>query len=98
MTNELVGTTRSRVCIWAVVSLICGVLGLVTGLAAILAIVFGHIAMGEISRNTELYGSGMAIAGLILGYLVITIILIGILFFGGLAFILKILLVGSLIN
>ena len=41
--------------------------GLVT---AVLAVVFGHIAMHRIKRHS-LKGQGMAIAGLVLGYLVL---------------------------
>jgi len=37
--------------------------------AAILAIIFGHISLGEINRSGgRLKGKGMAIAGLVLGY------------------------------
>jgi type II secretory pathway pseudopilin PulG len=38
--------------------------------AAILAIIFGHISLGEIKRSAgRLKGEGMAIAGLVLGYI-----------------------------
>ncbi|MGI5166102.1 DUF4190 domain-containing protein [Spirillospora sp. CA-253888] len=53
----------------AVASLICGIAGFVLcGLTSILAIIFGHVAQGQIKRTGE-GGSGLAIAGLILGYI-----------------------------
>jgi type IV pilus assembly protein PilA len=53
----------------AVVSLVCGLLFFVP-LAFIAAIVFGHIGLSEIKRSAgRLKGEGMAIAGLVLGYL-----------------------------
>lgn len=54
----------------AILALIFGVLG------GYLAIVFGHIALSQIKRTGE-GGGGLAIAGLILGYLwlVVTIVI-----------------------
>jgi hypothetical protein len=51
----------------AIVSMVCGMVALVFGPLTILAIVFGHIARGQIRRTGE-GGRGMATAGLILGY------------------------------
>jgi hypothetical protein len=45
---------------------------LVLGPVAILAIVFGHIARGQVRRTGE-GGRGMATAGLILGYMVLVV-------------------------
>ena len=73
-----------KVSLWAIASLVCGVVGLITGVVAIPAVVFGHIAKREIARNSALSGSGMATAGLVLGYIGIAIMLIGLLLFGGL--------------
>ena len=54
----------------------CGVLGFSTcGLTSILAIIFGHISLGQIRRNDE-DGRGLGIAGLVLGYVAVTIGLI----------------------
>lgn len=47
---------------FAVLALVFGVLG------GYLAIIFGHAALSQIKRTGE-RGSGLAIAGLILGYL-----------------------------
>jgi competence protein ComGC len=53
----------------AILSLICGLLFFVP-LAFIAAIIFGHIALSEIKKSAgRLKGEGMAIAGLVLGYM-----------------------------
>jgi hypothetical protein len=54
----------------AIASMVCGMVALVLGPLAILAIVFGHIARGQVHRTGE-GGRGMATTGLILGYLVL---------------------------
>ena len=76
----------------AVVSLIFGILGwiLIPWIGSLVAIVTGHLARGEIRRSPgALDGDGMAIAGLVLGYAMLALSLLGIvfllLFFGGLA-------------
>lgn len=75
----------------AVASLVSGILGwtILPWLGSIVAIVTGHIARGEVRRAPErLEGSGLALAGLILGYsmLVLTVLGLVLLFFvlGGL--------------
>ncbi|MCX6397168.1 MAG: DUF4190 domain-containing protein [Propionibacteriales bacterium] len=54
----------------AITSLILGVVGFVCGLTSIPAVILGHIAMGQIKRQNQ-GGHGLAIAGLVMGYLVI---------------------------
>ena len=55
----------------AIGSLVCGILEFFTlGLAAVPAVILGHLARGQIRRTGE-RGDGMAIAGLILGWLAI---------------------------
>jgi hypothetical protein len=55
----------------AVGALVCGIAEFFTlGLAAIPAVVLGHVARSQIRRTGE-RGDGMAIAGLVLGYLAI---------------------------
>ena len=72
--SQGVGTEPVKVSPMAVASFVTGLLGasLLFFLASIPAVVFGHIALRQIaaSRNA-LAGRGMAMAGLILGYLVI---------------------------
>ena len=53
----------------AVASLICGIAEFFTlGIAAVPAVILGHVARANIKRTGE-RGDGMAIAGLVLGYL-----------------------------
>jgi len=55
----------------AVVSLIAGCVSLIFGIfAAIPAIICGHLALGEIKKQPEKDGKGLAMAGLIIGYVV----------------------------
>lgn len=55
----------------AIISLVLSCVGFVTcGVTAIIGVIFGHIAMGKIKRGEE-EGHGMAVAGLIIGYVVI---------------------------
>jgi len=56
----------------AIASMVCGMVALVLGPLAILAIVFGHIARGQVRRTGE-GGRGMATAGLMVGYLVLVV-------------------------
>lgn len=59
----------------AIVSLICGLVGLLTTwfiplVVSIAAVVMGHIAKRQIAERGE-NGSGLAVAGLVTGYIVI---------------------------
>ena len=76
----------------AVISLVTGILGVFPApfLASVVAGVTGHLARAEIRRAPERFeGDGMALAGLVLGYLMIAIALAGValvfLVLGGLA-------------
>lgn len=62
----------------AIVSLVLGCAAFITvGFTAIPAVVFGHIALHRIGKSAgRLTGSGMAVAGLILGYLFSVLFLI----------------------
>lgn len=63
----------------AVVSLVFGILGLVLigPLGAIPAVICGHIAKSKIKRDPEnLTGDGMALAGLIMGYVQIGLMVV----------------------
>jgi Domain of unknown function (DUF4190)/GYF domain 2 len=53
--------------------------------AAVAGIVCGHIALARIKANPELEGHGLALAGLIIGYVAVAGWLIWALLFGGLA-------------
>ena len=69
----------------ALASLICGVLSLVfLGiLTAIPAVICGHMGLNQLKREPDAYdpsGRGMAIAGLVMGYLTIAITALVIIF------------------
>jgi len=75
----------------AIVSLVAGLLGwsLLPVIGSVVAIVTGHLARVEIRRRPDaLEGDGLAVAGLVLGYLMVAMAVIGflfvLLFFGGL--------------
>lgn len=71
----------------AITSLICGLAGLllfwlvVPVAASIVAVITGHMALKQIKRNPVLGGRGMAITGLITGYIGVGIVVAEILFF-----------------
>ena len=76
----------------AVVSLIMGILGwtALPFIGSIAAIITGHLARAEIRRRPlALEGDGMALAGLILGWIIVIgsllALVVVLLFFGGLA-------------
>jgi hypothetical protein len=72
---------------FAITSLICGILGLRAGgvLAAIPAIAFGHIALAQINRLDGVeQGRGMAIAGLVMGYIYPALVTLYLVFISGL--------------
>ena len=78
---------------FAVAALVLGILGwsMLPVLGSIGAIIFGHIARGQIRRsNGNEDGDGLALAGLILGWVSVGLAILAIaailLFFGGLAF------------
>ncbi len=77
----------------AIVSLVFGLLGwlILPLIGALVAVITGHIARGDIKRaNGQMEGDGMAIAGLVLGYLWIGLCILVVaavfLFLGGIAF------------
>ena len=76
----------------AVASLIAGIFSwiLMPFIAGVVAVICGHMARGEIKRsNGTLEGDGLAIAGLVLGWINVVLCVLAVaavvLFFGGLA-------------
>jgi uncharacterized protein DUF4190/uncharacterized protein DUF4339 len=58
----------SKLAVWA---LVCGCLSLICNLlTAIPAIIFGHMGLSEIKKNPAIPGRGMAMAGMIIGYII----------------------------
>lgn len=83
----------------AVTSLITGIAGIalswtfVVLLASVAAVITGHMALKQTRDNTALGGRGMAIAGLILGYVGVAILafsivigIVSLMFIGGIGF------------
>ena len=65
----------------ALAALICGCLQFVTGVSFIPAIICGHIARSQIRRSGgQQQGAGMALAGLILGYVGMVFMIVAIIF------------------
>lgn len=60
----------------AIGSLVCGIFGLPTlGLAGVAAVVLGHIGLSQIKKaGGALKGGGMAVTGLVLGYISVLIL------------------------
>ena len=72
---------------FAITSLVCGILGFCAGgaFAAIPAIVFGHIALAQINQLGGMeQGRGMAIAGLVMGYIYLALFTLYLIFLFGL--------------
>ena len=63
----------------AIASLVSGLL-FITMIGAILAIVFGHLALGQVKRSQGWQkGGGMAVAGLALGYAAVALFVLALL-------------------
>lgn len=65
----------------AIASLICGLVGwtFIPVLGAIAAVILGHLAKKEIREsNGQFSGEGMALAGLILGYIQIGLVILAV--------------------
>ncbi len=52
----------------AIASMVLGILW-IWWIGSILAVIFGHVAISQTHRDPTLRGKGMAIAGLVLGYI-----------------------------
>ena len=76
----------------AVTSMIMGILSMLGGSCLIfppvLAVIFGHIAVGSCKKNPLLDGKGMGIAGLVMGWLCIAGFIVLIVVYGSIAAIL----------
>lgn len=72
--------------IWSLVLSLIGLFGC-GFFSSIPAIICGHLAHGNIKKNPQLQGAGMATAGLIIGYLTVALWLIFLLVFGGIGII-----------
>lgn len=72
----------------AITSLVLGILSVMGAailfLPPVFAVILGHVSLGQCKRDPGLGGRGMAIAGLVMGYLTLAMWLLWLLFFGGL--------------
>ncbi len=81
--------STSQTSTMAIVSLVSGILSWVIFpfIGAVVAIITGHMARSEIKSNPGMQGDGLAVVGLVLGYLhIVTFcggLLLFLLFFGG---------------
>ena len=67
----------------AIASLVSGLL-FITAIGAVLAIVFGHLALGQVKRSQGWQtGGGMAVAGLALGYAGVAVFVLALVVSGG---------------
>jgi hypothetical protein len=73
--------------IWSFVLSLVGLLGFCCGgpMLGIAAVVCGHLGLSKINANPQLQGRGLAVAGLVIGYLAIVSWALYLIFFGGLA-------------
>ena len=55
--------------------MVLGILWL-AGIGSILAVIFGHVALSQIRKDPSIQGRGMAIAGLVLGWIGVGVLLI----------------------
>jgi hypothetical protein len=62
----------------AIASLCCSVGSYFTGVTWILGIILGHIAMGQIKRDPTQTGRGIAIAGIVIGYVTLAMLVLGV--------------------
>jgi Domain of unknown function (DUF4190) len=69
------GYPRQKTNGMAVASLVLSISALFCGFPAILGIICGHIALGQINRRGE-HGRGLAIAGLVIGYVFVVLFLV----------------------
>jgi len=64
-TPVIVTTQAASTSGWAIASFVCSLLGI-----SLLGVIFGHVALSEINKSNGMVGGkGLAIAGLILGYI-----------------------------
>jgi Domain of unknown function (DUF4190) len=71
--KEAAGTAGQRTSRLAIASLVCSLSSLVTCIGWLPGIICGHMAKSRIRRDPSLKGSGLATAGLVIGYLILII-------------------------
>ena len=86
-TTVVVAVPTEPLAIWSLVLSLVGLLGFCCGgpVLGIAAVICGHLALSKINANPNLQGRGLALAGLIMGYVAIVSWAFYLIFFGGLA-------------
>jgi hypothetical protein len=56
---------------FAIASLVLGIVGFFLNPLSVLAVIFGAIALSQSGKNPDFKGKGMAVAGLVMGIIVI---------------------------
>lgn len=83
----VVAAPTEPLAIWSLILSIVGLLGFCCGgpVLGIAGVICGHLALSKINANPHLQGRGLALAGLIIGYLSVVSWALYLIFFGGLA-------------
>jgi hypothetical protein len=86
-TTIVVAAPTEPLAIWSFVLSLVGLLGFCCGgpVLGIAAVICGHLGLSKINANPALQGRGLAMAGLIIGYLAVLSWALYLIFFGGLA-------------
>ena len=86
-TTVVVAAPTEPLAIWSLVLSLVGLLGFCCGgpILGIAGVVCGHLGLSKINANPQLQGRGLAMAGLIIGYIAVVSWALYLLFFGGLA-------------
>lgn len=59
----------------AIASLVLGIFW-IYGIGSTLAIIFGHVSLAQMKKDSTIKGRGLAIAGLVLGYLALILLVL----------------------
>ena len=86
-TTVVVAAPTEPLAIWSLVLSLVGLLGFCCGgpVLGIAGVICGHLGLSKINANPNLQGRGLALAGLIIGYIAIVSWAFYLIFFGGLA-------------
>ena len=83
----VVAAPTEPLAIWSLILSIVGLLGFCCGgpVLGIAGVICGHLGLSKINANPQLQGRGLAMAGLVIGYLSVVSWALYLIFFGGLA-------------
>jgi hypothetical protein len=86
-TTMVVAAPTEPLAIWSLVLSLIGLLGFCCGgpVLGIAGVICGHLGLSKINANPHLQGRGLAMAGLIIGYIAVLSWVFYLIFFGGLA-------------